>query len=255
MPAAALGMTSRFPPTLLKKFSLRLDALVSEGGSILADAQTVPPAFAVSAATGETYVTRAERKKLDWSRFVEWRTKAATVLTALVPANGVHRESVLHFPKLKPGVDQLGWGIAVLKAIKDDLTNGFLDALPEAIEAEISADYLGQAERLLSASGTGRYDHVPAAVLAGAVLEKHLRSLCAATDPAVPATGPKGEPKTLGPLIEDLKKVGVLNEMRAKQLRYWAGIRNHAAHGEFDQFARADVEEMLRGISNFIAAG
>ncbi len=39
-------------------------------------------------------------------------------------------------------------------------------------EAEIAADYMGQAEELLNEGSSGKYDHVPAAVLAGAVLEK-----------------------------------------------------------------------------------
>ena len=50
-----------------------------------------------------------------------------------------------------------------------------------------------------------------------------------------------------------LKKAGVFNELRAKQLRAWADVRNNAAHGEFDQFQRADVEQMIQGISNFLA--
>jgi uncharacterized protein YutE (UPF0331/DUF86 family) len=62
-----------------------------------------------------------------------------------------------------------------------------------------------------------------------------------------------GDPKTLTPLIDDLKKTGVFNELKAKQLRAWADIRNNAAHGEFDQFKRADVDAMIQGINNFLA--
>jgi len=43
------------------------------------------------------------------------------------------------------------------------------------------------------------------------------------------------------------------NELKAKQLRAWADIRNAAAHGEFDKFKRADVEGMIRGVSDFLA--
>jgi len=64
---------------------------------------------------------------------------------------------------------------------------------------------------------------------------------------------PNGERKTLDPLITDLKKTGIYNETKAKQLRAWAAIRNHAAHGEFDQFNREDVEDMIRGIKKFLA--
>ena len=62
-----------------------------------------------------------------------------------------------------------------------------------------------------------------------------------------------GDKKTLNPLIDDLKKGGLLNEAKAKQLRAWAAIRNHAAHGEFDQFSRKDVEQMIQSIKSFLA--
>jgi hypothetical protein len=57
----------------------------------------------------------------------------------------------------------------------------------------------------------------------------------------------------LNPLIDDLRKAGAFIETKAKQLRAWAAIRNHAAHGEFDQFARTDVEAMIPGINTFLA--
>jgi uncharacterized protein YutE (UPF0331/DUF86 family) len=90
-------------------------------------------------------------------------------------------------------------------------------------------------------------------VLSGAVLEKALRALCARQQPQIPTTNANGDNKTLNPLIDDLKKAGVFNELKAKQLRAWADIRNKAAHGEFAQFTKTDVEQMLAGISTFLA--
>jgi hypothetical protein len=133
------------------------------------------------------------------------------------------------------------------------LESGFLEKVASHIEAEIAADYMGQAEHLLGEGQTGRFDHVPAAVLSGAVLEKALRKLCDQQQPAIPVVTATGVPKTLNPLIDDLKKAGVFNELKAKQLRAWADIRNKAAHGEFEQFDRGDVEQMLQGITNFLA--
>ena len=60
-------------------------------------------------------------------------------------------------------------------------------------------------------------------------------------------------PNPLNPLIDPLKKAGVYNEMKAKQLRAWVDIRNHAAHGEFSESKRADVEQMIQGINTFLA--
>jgi hypothetical protein len=121
------------------------------------------------------------------------------------------------------------------------------------VESEFTADYMGQAVSLLKEGQSGKFDHVPAAVLSGAVLEKSLRTLCDVQQPPISIIKPNGERKTLDPLITDLKKTGIYNETKAKQLRAWAAIRNHAAHGEFDQFNREDVEDMIRGIKKFLA--
>lgn len=143
--------------------------------------------------------------------------------------------------------------ISYLKAVKSDFESGMLDDLSLQIEAEIAGDYLSQAQQLLSEGGTGSYDHVPAAVLSGAVLEKSLRTLCDQQNPQISHLSSSGNPKTLDPLITDLKQAGVFNENKAKQLRAWAGIRNAAAHGRFSDFNRNDVETMLLGVQNFLA--
>ena len=139
-----------------------------------------------------------------------------------------------------------------LKALKDDFQKGFLGDLGLEIETAIAADYMGQAEQLLAEGQSGQYDHVPAAVLAGAVLEKSLRTLCDKQSPSIPTVNDKGKPLTLGPLIEALKKNNVFNELTAKQLRAWADIRNSAAHGQFDEFNRSQVDLMIQGINNFL---
>jgi hypothetical protein len=105
------------------------------------------------------------------------------------------------------------------------------------VEAEVSTDYMGQAEGLLVEGQPGKFDHVPAAVLAGAVLEKTLRTLCDQQQPPISTTRASGEQKTLNPLIDDLRKASVFNEFKAKQLRAWAAIRT-CRNGDFDQFGR-----------------
>ncbi|MEG4235005.1 DUF4145 domain-containing protein [Microcoleus sp. Pol11C3] len=149
--------------------------------------------------------------------------------------------------------EQLNTHIYRLKGLKDDFKKGFLGDLGLEIEAEIVADYMGQAEHLLAEGQSGKYDHVPAAVLAGAVLEKSLRTLCDKQSPSIPTVNDKGKPLTLTPLIEALKKNKVFNEVTAKQLRGWADIRNSAAHGNFDEFNRSQVDLMIQGINNFLA--
>ena len=138
-------------------------------------------------------------------------------------------------------------------ALKGDYELGMLDSLIEMVEANVASDYLGQAEELLKEGQPGKYDHVPAAVLTGAILENALRILCGRQTPPVSTTLPNGSPKMLNLLIDDLKKANGFNELKAQQLRTWAAIRNAAAHGEFAKFDRKDVEQMLPGVQNFLA--
>ena len=141
----------------------------------------------------------------------------------------------------------------ILQGLKDDYENGFLDNLEERIVANISADYMTQVEGLLDEGQPGQYDHVPGAVLCGAVLEDALRRLCERQTPQVPTDTPNGRPKALNALIQDLQKANAFNKLKAQQLRGWAQVRNSAAHGKFNEFSRDDVELMVKGVKNFLA--
>lgn len=102
--------------------------------------------------------------------------------------------------------------------------NGYVFHLRQLAEAEVEASLIEQAEELLS---KGYYQ--AAAVVAGAVLEQHLRSLC--TKYNVSAQGANGKPKTMEPLNQDLCRAGAYNTIQQKQITHLAGIRNEAAHG------------------------
>ena len=133
--------------------------------------------------------------------------------------------------------------------MKNSLSAGILNSLEQSIAAEISSDYLDSASQLLAEGAVGDFDHVPAAVLAGAVLENHLRQMCLRHEPVIPVKNGKGSPLTLDPLITELKRAGVVNSVLAKHLQAWAGIRNSAAHGHFDEFTRNQVKQMIEGIA------
>ncbi len=137
---------------------------------------------------------------------------------------------------------------ARLKGIRDNYVNGFYDGIEQQIVANVSADYMEQAEDLLRE----KY-HIPAAVLCGAVLEDALRRLCQKQTPPIDIVKSNGDKKTLEPLIQDLQRAKVYNKLAADQLRAWAKIRNYAAHGEFCEFTREQVDLMLPGVKQFLA--
>ena len=143
--------------------------------------------------------------------------------------------------------------VTVLKALRENYTNGDYEDLEERITSHVHTNLMEQAEALLGEGIERQYDHVPAAVLCGAVLEDALRRLCQRQKPPIDIVKSNGDKKTLEPLIQDLQRAKVFNKSVADQLRAWAKIRNYAAHGEFTEFTREQVDLMLPGVRQFLA--
>lgn len=199
--------------------------------------------------TGETHYRT--KYYLPYDEFTEWKTNCVSLLDVVVPVSSIHRKSVDRFHDLSSDPSTKNFGVSFLKAILHDFENGFLDDVQHQIDAELNADYLIQAESLIQ-NGVSEKAHIPAAVIAGAVLEHGLRSICESLQPPEPIES-NGKRLTLGALIDSLKKRGIYNELTAKQLRAFADIRNAAAHGNFDEFTSNQVENMVNGIGSFLA--
>ena len=138
-----------------------------------------------------------------------------------------------------------------MRATQLDLNNGFL-YLEHQIQDKMAIDLMQQAEALLTESKPGEFEHIPAAVLAGAVLEHFLRTLCSRQSPPISLNLDNGNLKTLATLVNDLEKIGLYNAVEKKQLKVWVEIRNTAAHGQFDKFTHEQVVKMIEGIKSFI---
>jgi hypothetical protein len=185
------------------------------------------------------------------TKFSAIRTKTLSLLQFL-PTNGNHINLLAEeIRKIESKISGLEKMTGILKGLQNDFEAGFLRRYSDFIEAEIEADYFQQAEQLLGPKED--YSHIPAAVLLGAILEDTLRRLCQRQSPQIPILKPNGDFKMMGALIDDLKQAGAFNELKAKQLRAWADIRNSAAHGKFGEFTQPDVEQMLVGVRNFLA--
>ncbi|HSW62964.1 MAG TPA: DUF4145 domain-containing protein [Dissulfurispiraceae bacterium] len=243
----------QLPNHIEQKILARFDELIAIGASLEHNTTTVPGRRFSSWANPDQFRKEPDKHFVEWSGFVQWRSNCVSLLAQILPAEHVQNKAIDSFGKLNNSLRQLKWGIATLKAIKDDFEKGFLGNLLLQVESALSSDYMGQAEQLLKEGKSGNHDHVPAAVLSGAVLEKALRTLCGLQKPRVETIIHNGKAKTLNPLVDDLKKAGAFKETKAKQLRAWAEIRNHAAHGNFDQFTRKDVEQMILGIKSFLS--
>ena len=240
------------PPSVFNKYLDRFDELIQEGERIYKVIKDIPTHHF---GTSDEVIIPLTQQELEEKQKLEgWNVNYLSLLDQIISPRSAHRklvdekrERVANFSST------LNTRISRLKGWKDDFLKGFLGDLGLEIEAAIAADYMGQAEQLLAEGQSGKYDYVPAAVLAGAVLEKSLRTLCDKQSPPISTVHNNGKPLTLVPLIEVLKKNNLFNELTAKQLRAWADIRNSAAHGKFDEFNRSQVDLMIQGINNFLA--
>ncbi len=129
-----------------------------------------------------------------------------------------------------------------LKALRADYSADRLQSFQELIHADLLSDFLEMAEHFLEA---GYKD--PAAVMAGGVLEEHLRKLCVKHSVALTA-----KPK-LDTMNADLARVNAYGKNDQKQVTAWAGIRNDAAHGNYGSYEKTKVELMVQGIRDFIS--
>lgn len=190
--------------------------------------------------------------EVDRSNYVMWRTQVINLLDRVLPAKSSLRKRVGEFLNFRNTASSANEILFTLSAAENDFKSDMFDDLEKRIEAVVSVNYMEQAEDLIKESTDTSRSYVPAAVLAGAVLEKNLRTLCVKNVPPISVTKPGGKKKTLNPLIDDLKAANVFNEIYAKQLRTWADIRNAAAHGRFEEFTKDQVASMIKGINQFL---
>ena len=139
-------------------------------------------------------------------------------------------------------------GRGILSAARVELEGGWLTTTKGLISAEIFSDFLEMAQHLL---GEGYKD--PAAVMAGSVLEEHLRQLC--QKHGIPTEATKQDrphPKKADALNADLTKKEVYNRLDQKQVTAWLDLRNKAAHGKYQEYTEKQVSLMLQSLSDFM---
>ncbi|HAH49674.1 MAG TPA: DUF4145 domain-containing protein, partial [Planctomycetaceae bacterium] len=130
----------------------------------------------------------------------------------------------------------------ILIAALDDMRGGYLVGMKELVEAEIFSDFMDQAEELYS-----KGYHPAAAVVAGCVLEDALRKLCEQQSKIELRDKPK-----LSWMNDRLKEHDIYNMLTHKKITANAELRNKAAHGEWEEFDKDDVKEMMSSINTFM---
>lgn len=209
------------------KARARLDEVIERAGQVLKTRK--------SGQWGDT---------LNDAAYAEWRMFVKTVFRLLDPG-GHHEGEFLEIDQ------ERGWStpagklerqLGVLKALRDDFDGGYLSDVRGIVRAEVFTDFLEQARHLFD---EGYWQPVP--VIVGSVLEEHLRKLCAKYPSIVLPSKPKLD--SMNSELAKAKEYGVLEQ---KQVTVWADIRNKAAHGKWEEYKSADVEDMARGVLRFL---
>ncbi|WP_420463375.1 hypothetical protein [Candidatus Palauibacter sp.] len=211
-----------------QRFRVRIDRLLAKGSAVLGTHSPDPPGV-IGFPT------------LDHGAFTEWRAQSLSLLTNLLGTDHVYVAS------FEQEVDRsytssVEAGIGILKAVSEDLEDGFLTDVLTLVSAEVFTDFLAMAGHLLECEYKD-----PAASLCGAVLEEGLRRV--ATNRGVQVR----ERDDLSTLNQKLAAKSIYTRLVQKRLAVWTDVRNAADHGKFSEYSKADVADMHAGVSSFLA--
>ena len=141
--------------------------------------------------------------------------------------------------------DQLSSLVGVIKALLSDIQNDYLTAFEELLHAGLFSDFLDMAAHLIE---KGYKD--AAAVLIGSTLEVHIRKLC---DKYSMITTSGKNMKKADTLNAELVKAGAYTKLDQKNVTAWLGLRNDAAHGNYDEYSIDQVKLFISSIRDFIS--
>lgn len=133
----------------------------------------------------------------------------------------------------------------LLLALKADYEGGFFESLPELIHADVFNDFIEMAEHLMEQNYKD-----PAAVIAGSVLEEHLRKLCGKH--GISVAQPDGRPKKAETMNTELAGANVYAKLDQKSVTGWLDLRNKAAHGKYSEYVKGQVDLLIKGVRDFI---
>ena len=134
-----------------------------------------------------------------------------------------------------------------LKSFFDSIVAGVNEGISPERQAELDvvSDFLEMSDRLLNDS---RVHPAAAAVLIGATLEEFLRTWIDAESISIGSKKPGLESYS-----QVLREAELITKQDAMDITSWSGIRNHAAHGEWDEVSdKKRIALMLEGVNLFM---
>jgi hypothetical protein len=169
----------------------------------------------------------------------DWLISVLNLLQRAFGEDSVHYKNFDEQYKAYLYSGEMGALRGIFRAAKEDYEGGYLFNVRALVTAEVLDDFLEHATELLRANHKD-----PACVVAGIALESSLKELCTSQSIV------HGKLETMN---VELCKAGVYNMAMQKQVTAWAARRNDAAHGKWGAYTAADVDDLIKGVTRFIA--
>ncbi len=133
----------------------------------------------------------------------------------------------------------------ILEGFVDSLENGLFEdvSIERKAQIDVVSDFLSQAQTMLE---TKKIHPAAAATIIGASLEEFLRNW-------VEEKNLSAEGRSIDSYGKELKKERLITKQDMKDITAWAGIRNDAAHGNWEEVS--DIKKislMLEGVNLFM---
>jgi len=188
------------------------------------------------------YQSEVSRQEfVDGAEFREWRVGCIAFLHEALGADSPYSKE-FEYNCDSPFLSAVARGIAVLRAAREYIDFGPVARVEELVAAEVFADLLGIASRQVREGHPGA-----AATIAAAVLEDVMRRSARHRRIAI-----RENVDDLTALNVKLAQAGVYPEAIGKKIEGWATLRASAEAGAIAAEAAREVEQMIRGVRDFV---
>lgn len=181
---------------------------------------------------GERFVSTGE--------YASWRAQSEAALTDAFGKDSPYTRNFVAYSR-STRAENLEAQIGILSGALEAIDHGELQTFASLVIADVFENLIEMADHLHSS----KYS-VPAASLAGAVLEDALRRLCDANS----VTYKKGD--GIDALNKKLASSGVYDKFTVSSVDAWRHLRNEADHGNFQNVQADKVGVMLQGVRKFM---
>lgn len=174
-----------------------------------------------------------------------WFSSAANAIQQVAPPGSFYvaeLKRIVEHEKLQGGFPRSSMEklLGLLQSIQVEAEAGLLVKLEDQVVASAFDDFLDHATQYHKAGKVKE-----AAVLASAVLEDTVKRIAG-------KSGLSTDGASLEPLIDELVKQGVFTSVKAKRLKSFAAVRNHALHAEWEKLDIKDVGAQLSGLRELL---